>query len=90
MWHAEPDGTPDQSALVLGVSESTKDTILVLNKIDRVEPERLLALKERYPMAVCVSARDGSGLDGLTGNFKSRVHDSRSRAPIADGASTPT
>ncbi|MBO7708426.1 MAG: GTPase HflX, partial [Thermoguttaceae bacterium] len=71
----------------LGIDE--KDTILVLNKIDTAEPERLLALKERYPMAVCISAREGSGLGELT----RAVNDLLSRefltveveAPIADG-----
>ncbi|MGI5831354.1 MAG: GTPase HflX [Thermoguttaceae bacterium] len=96
LLHVADAGNPDVNAQIksavevlesLGIDE--KDTILVLNKIDRVEPERLLALKERYPMAVCVSARDGSGLDDLT----CAVNELLSRgfmtveveAPIADG-----
>lgn len=48
----------------LGIEE--KDTLLVLNKIDRVESATTLtALKNRYPNAVLISAVTGEGLDRL-------------------------
>jgi GTP-binding protein HflX len=50
----------------LGIQE--KDTILVLNQIDRVhEPGALELLKRRYPSAVPISARSGEGLSRLAG-----------------------
>ena len=96
LLHVADAGNPDvvnqiKSAVKvlesLGIDE--KDTILVLNKIDTAEPQRLAALKERYPMAVCISAREGSGLNDLT----RAVNDLLSRefltveveASIADG-----
>jgi GTP-binding protein HflX len=48
----------------LGIRE--KDTILVLNQIDAIEdPGTLELLKQRYPMAMFVSARTGEGLSRL-------------------------
>ncbi|HEY3395890.1 MAG TPA: GTPase HflX [Lacipirellulaceae bacterium] len=48
----------------LGIRE--KDTILVLNQIDAIEdPGTLELLKQRYPMAMFVSARTGEGLTRL-------------------------
>jgi GTPase len=59
-----------QIAAVYGVLEELgireKDTILVLNQIDRVrEPGFLEGLKVRYPTAIAVSARSGEGLPRL-------------------------
>jgi GTP-binding protein HflX len=49
----------------LGIRE--KDTLLVLNKVDTLEPpESLPILLERYPNAVPISARSGAGLEPLT------------------------
>ncbi len=48
----------------LGIQE--KDTLLVLNKADRVEEAHVLhALEQRYPGAVKLSAYTGEGLDRL-------------------------
>jgi GTP-binding protein HflX len=48
----------------LGIHE--KDTILVLNQIDAIQdPGMLELLKQRYPMAMFVSARTGEGLSRL-------------------------
>jgi GTP-binding protein HflX len=48
----------------LGIHE--KDTILVLNQIDALdEPGALDVLRQRYPLAVPVSARTGEGLSRL-------------------------
>ena len=97
LLHVADAGNPDvvnqiKSAVKvlesLGIDE--KDTILILNKSDSAPPERLEALKERYPMAVVISARAGNGIDELT----RAVNDLLSRefltieveAPIADGA----
>ncbi len=50
----------------LGIEE--KDTLLVLNKIDRLEPTRSLdRLLDHYPHAVPISARSGDGLPRLAG-----------------------
>ena len=49
----------------LGIRE--KDTLLVLNKIDALESsEALTVLLERYPNAVPISAKSGSGFEQLT------------------------
>ena len=48
----------------LGIEE--KDTLLVLNKIDRVtDPTTIAAMRNRYPSAVEISARTGVGLPRL-------------------------
>jgi GTP-binding protein HflX len=50
----------------LGISE--KDTILVLNQVDRIrEPGVLDGLRRHYPHAIAVSARTGQGLARLAG-----------------------
>jgi len=49
----------------LGIRE--KDTLLVLNKTDRLESsEALTLLLEKYPNAAAISAKSGVGLDVLT------------------------
>jgi GTP-binding protein HflX len=60
----------DQIAAVYKVLEELdireKDTILVLNQVDRIqEPGTLDILLQRYPMAVPISARTGEGLGRL-------------------------
>lgn len=56
----------EQIRAVYGVLEDlgieAKDTLLVLNKIDQAEPSILEQLKNWYPNAVQVSARDRTGL----------------------------
>ena len=96
LLHVADAGNPDvvqqiKSAVKvlesLGIDE--KDTILVLNKADSAEPDTLEALRERYPMAVVISARNGNGIGELT----QAVNELLSRefltitveAPIADG-----
>jgi GTP-binding protein HflX len=73
LLHVADAGNPaavDQIASVstvleeLGIRE--KDTILVLNQIDAIEdPGTLELLRQRYPMAVFVSAKTGEGLTRL-------------------------
>ena len=51
---------------VLGeLGAADKRTLLVLNKIDLVEPERLAELRRLFPDAVPISIRTGEGLDAL-------------------------
>ena len=48
----------------IGIEE--KDALLVLNKTDQIEsPSRLAALKNRYPNAVCISAKSKAGFEEL-------------------------
>jgi GTP-binding protein HflX len=46
---------------------------LVVNKIDAADPGTLLALRGRYPDAVFVSARTGSGIDDLRRRVEQRL-----------------
>lgn len=60
----------DQVSAVYGVLQEVgieeKDTILVLNKVDRMDnPARLAPIRNRYPHAIEVSARTGEGLPKL-------------------------
>ncbi|HEV2968952.1 MAG TPA: hypothetical protein VGY55_03115, partial [Pirellulales bacterium] len=61
----------DQIAAVYDVLEElgieAKDTILVLNKVDAAEPRNLNGLLVRYPNALAISARSGTGLPQLAG-----------------------
>lgn len=71
----------EQIAAVYGVLEEigieAKDTILVLNKVDRLEsPDRLGHVQHRYPNAVAISAASGYGLD----NLRHAVSDALSRS----------
>jgi GTPase len=48
----------------IGIEE--KDTLLLVNKIDQVDsPQRLEALFKRYPNAIPISARQGTGMPQL-------------------------
>ncbi len=59
----------DQIQIVYGVLQElgieAKDTLLVLNKIDRADRAQLSGLMTRYPHALAVSAHSGEGLDAL-------------------------
>jgi GTP-binding protein HflX len=46
---------------------------LVVNKVDAADPDALAALRTRFPDAVFVSARTGSGLDELRARLESRL-----------------
>lgn len=75
---------PEQIAAVYGVLEElgieSKDTMLVLNKVDLAEPGQLDRLRARYPHAVAVSARERVGLELLSAAVASTL--SRSFADI--------
>ena len=61
-------GTTLEVMAELGAAE--KPVLTVLNKIDLVEnPERLNALRARFPDAVCISAQSGEGLEALEHTF---------------------
>lgn len=47
--------------------------LLVLNKIDRVDAESLASLRERYPQALCISARERIGLEELAQAIIDRI-----------------
>jgi len=68
------------------LSIEAKDTLLVLNKIDAV-PDRaqLDALIERYPNAVCVSARTGQGLNLLAGKVSEALSHGFSDVDVETG-----
>ena len=46
---------------------------LVINKIDRAEPDTLTVLRTQYPDALFLSARTGTGLDELTERIEQRL-----------------
>ena len=67
---ASNDAVDDQITAVNTVVEElgiqSKDTLLVLNKVDAVaDPSRLAALENRYPNAIMVSAHNGDGMAKL-------------------------
>ncbi|GIW92035.1 MAG: GTPase HflX [Pirellulaceae bacterium] len=66
---SNPQVTEQISAVYRVLEEigiDTKETLLVLNKIDRLNsPVVLDSLLRRYPLAIPVSARTGQGLDRL-------------------------
>jgi GTPase len=82
----------------IGIDE--KDTLLVLNKIDcEGASERVVAVRERYPNAIAISARSGVGLsqlaiavsDALSKNFvelevKLALDDGKTMAWLASAA----
>ncbi len=45
------------------------ERLLIFNKIDLLSDEEAQALKNRYPRALCISAREGVGLDELIGRL---------------------
>ena len=95
--HVADAGNPEvvsqieSAAKVLQTLEiDEKETLLVLNKIDTLpDAEALHRLTDRYPLAVCVSAADGAGIDRLmeaASDLLSREFlDLEITAPLADG-----
>ena len=68
---AERLGVQDAASITQGLNGAGHKAILVLNKIDKVRREKLLALSERffasgaYSEVFMVSAHNGSGVDDL-------------------------
>jgi len=95
--HVADAGNPEVTAQIesaaevlqsLGIDE--KETLLVLNKTDTItDPDQLDRLTERYPLAVPISAKDGSGLERLraaASDLLSReFQDLAITAPLGDG-----
>ncbi|GAB3222454.1 GTPase HflX [Glycomyces halotolerans] len=64
--HADPVGQADAVREVLAeVGAESIPELLVVNKLDAVDPDRLLQLRSDWPDAVFVSARTGDGIDKL-------------------------
>src|SRR5690606_25538026 len=64
--HPDPVGQADAVREVLAeVGAEEVPELLVVNKLDAVDPDRLLQLRSDWPGAVFVSARTGEGVDKL-------------------------
>ncbi|HEU5127119.1 MAG TPA: GTPase HflX [Glycomyces sp.] len=64
--HPDPVGQADAVREVLAeVGAEDVPELLVVNKLDAVDPDRLLQLRSDWPGAVFVSARTGEGIDKL-------------------------
>lgn len=64
--HDDPLGQADTVRDVLSeIGAGDVPELLVINKLDAIDPDRLLQLRSDWPRAVFVSARTGEGIDGL-------------------------
>lgn len=65
--HPDPQGQVAAVRTVLADIPGADDVreLIVLNKADLAAPEEIAVLRSRYPGAVAVSARDGSGIEEL-------------------------
>jgi GTPase len=73
---AHPDPQEQVRAVREVLAEVGADTLpelLVVNKTDAADEETLLLLKRLWPQAVFVSARTGTGLDGLRAAIEERL-----------------
>ncbi|QDS98935.1 GTPase HflX [Adhaeretor mobilis] len=87
----------EQISAVYGVLKELqieeKDTLLVLNKVDQVaSPMALEAIRNRYPNAVAISARGGTGLtemaQAVSEAISSDFLDLEIVLPVSDGRTT--
>ncbi|WIY83651.1 GTPase HflX [Propionimicrobium sp. PCR01-08-3] len=70
----DPVGQVDAVHKVLGeIGAAERPELLVINKIDRADPDTVAVLKNRYPGAVAVSARTGEGVDALRTAVEDRL-----------------
>jgi GTP-binding protein Era len=69
---AEDRGARGPEALV-ELAAPPRPTVILLNKIDRVDAERRATLLARYPGALPLSAKDGTGIDALLDYFAASV-----------------
>jgi GTP-binding protein HflX len=60
-------------AVLAEIGGSARPRIVVLNKTDRTAPTRARLLQSSRPGSVLVSARNGEGLDALTGEIAARL-----------------
>ena len=71
---ADPQGQIRAVRTVLGeIGAGDVPEQLVINKIDRAEPDALTVLRSQYPDAVFVSARTGAGMDELKQRVEQRL-----------------
>jgi len=61
----------DRTLDEIGIRDKKK--VLVFNKIDRLEPEKLIELKRSYPMGIYVSAIRGIGLGKIKKRMESLI-----------------
>lgn len=77
----------DQIRTVISVLEEIgagrKPVMLVFNKIDRVNPDRLEQFRARYPDSVAVSALTGEGFDELAARLAARLQPERESVVLA-------
>ncbi len=80
LLHIVDGADPDPFGQVAAVREVLSDIgagdvaeQLVVNKVDAADPDTLAALRTRFPDAVFVSARTGTGLDELKARMESRL-----------------
>ena len=59
------------------ISAEGKPTLMVFNKIDRLEGTVSAMLREKYPHAVCISAITGEGLDPLLAEIGTQLRPTR-------------
>lgn len=77
-------------AVLSEIGAQERETLVVLNKADKLTPERAAALRGQFPEAVLVSAARGEGLDALCATLETRLDLTprvvRLRFPVADVA----
>jgi len=88
---ASSEGTPEREAAVDAVLDEIgageRPSLLVLNKADRADPERLRTMVEARAGSVPVSALTGEGLDGLLERVASRLELAPRRVTLRFAAS---
>jgi GTP-binding protein HflX len=90
---ASHPGFPDQMAVadetLRSISAAHQKTLYVFNKIDAVESDVVDGLKRRYPDAVFISARRGTGVavleDRVQETLFGRILRVEVRLPVSDG-----
>lgn len=94
LLHVVDASNPDVMRQIATVEEvlgelgvNSRDSLLVLNKIDAVEDHSYLdVLRAKYPTAISVSARQGIGLDRLSSAVAERLGDGYVQAEIETSA----
>jgi GTPase len=72
--HPDPLGQADAVREVLAeVGADEIPELLVVNKLDHIEPDALMRLRSDWPDAVFVSARTGEGIDKLRDRIEERL-----------------
>lgn len=78
--HVADAGHPEVERQIQAVESILTDmqlheipSVLVLNKWDMLDDEARFALRQAHPQAICISARTGEGLDGLSAAIISRI-----------------